>query len=249
MCIDIVDEAQDVAAMELYSQRSIAAGDVPRRTGRQASGESIHAPAASGRRLDDEMRVASLEQGNDGLAPAAVMGQLDHVRTRKPSAPGVFREQVHRGNRLDVSRQEQRTDPRFRFESIVRRRRCREAEPASLPDPDSEHDRRIVVTSRTEVSWRPEYVPDRIADPDAVPHGHGLDATSVESCRIEQFRDRLRPLRCREERVVDDQPPDARESDEIDGPAVVIEIGMTDDERIDSSTAIEDPRKHAPARD
>jgi hypothetical protein len=92
---------------------------------------------------------------------------------------------------------------------------------------------------------RPQDLPHRRPERDPIPRTDRLDARSMAMRGLEQFRDRLRPRGGLEQRVVHDEPIDPGVPDHVDGATEVVEIRMTDDERLDATTAGEGPWQDA----
>jgi hypothetical protein len=106
-----MDETQDPVAMYFDAKRSIPARDVTHRF----RGEpiclavsaririSIHRPSPHGRRLHDELGLASREEWNDGLAPASMVRELDDIRPQACAADAPLRRQPDCRHGLDVA--------------------------------------------------------------------------------------------------------------------------------------------------
>jgi hypothetical protein len=86
-----VDVALDVVVMELDAQRAVPAGDVARGSHRKPTFVSIHEPSPRGGRLDDQHWIASRDEWNDGLAPAAVVREFDHLGAQPIARVSIFR--------------------------------------------------------------------------------------------------------------------------------------------------------------
>lgn len=199
-------------------------------------GEPIRVEPPACRRLDDDGRSDTLDQRNDGGPPASVMRKLHDVRGKVDPARVMPRHESRRRLGLDVSGEKQspRTDP------------TRIAARLNL-DPD--HERAVVLTSRTEPVRRPEHRPRRGADPQdiALPDEHDLGAGAAHA--IEELPHRGHRRRFRGERLVHHHAPHACVADDVEHRAEVIEVRMTDEGCVDRTSARIEPRSERLCRD
>lgn len=161
------------------------------------------------------------------------MRKLEHIASQVHFSACMHRGEPRSGLRLDVSTKQQ---PWAR-------------NPVERVDLDGDHKRHVVVALRAEAGARPDHGPDRTADSKRIAGARRLYRDPAVAERLEQGRHRGVAAFRVKHGVVEKDAADARVPCDIRECAQVIEIGVRDEDGLDRSAPLLDPRQKCARRD
>ncbi len=196
--------------------------------------EPVAPEASRGRRLHDDERVRRGDQVHDGIAPAAVMRELQQIAREHRRVASRGDDEPRRGLRLDVPREEDASE-----DLVARRAGIRE-------QLDSRDERAVVRPPRRGSGAGPEEPPSH---PRQLDGGAFLDRPHTHAGRLEH-RQQLVDRRCSptglEKRPVHDHLADADRPHQVDDRAEVIEVRVTQHDEVDPLPASLEPWQQGP---